>query len=179
MLDIKSKSLIPSRNKDEKKLEKIDEDIEILKKREEQYRAFRQISNYFSELIKNEEIYYLREAPIEEHFFDFFNEIIKKIKVENLHKIASKILSAKEEKLNIPEFFNKKITKNIFQEIKRIKNALELKNNISFKELTTGYMDVMDIVISFLSILELYKNEEIDIEQFELFGEIIIRKTAA
>ena len=40
-------------------------------------------------------------------------------------------------------------------------------------------MDVMDIVISFLSILELYKNEEIDIEQFELFGEIIIRKTAA
>ena len=40
----------------------------------------------------------------------------------------------------------------------------------------SGYLDVMDIVISFLSILELYKNEIIDIEQFEVFGDILIKK---
>lgn len=180
MLDMKSKSLIPSRNEEAKKSdENTNEDIEILKQREKHYRAFQEVSNYFSELIENEEIYYIREAPVEEHFFDFFNEIIKKIKVQDLHRIASRILSTKEERLNIPEFYNKKITRNIFQEIKRIKGVLESKDNISFKELTSGYGDMMDIVISFLSILELYKSEEIDIVQFETFGEIIIKKMAA
>ena len=96
-----------------------------------------------------------------------------------MRAIASKLLSVKPEKFNIAEFYNKKITKNIFQEISRIKNVLQSKDNISFKELTNEYSDLIDIVISFLSILELYKNEDIDIEQFEIFGEIIIRKIAA
>jgi len=177
MLDIKSKSLIPSRN-DNNVQEDSDDSLKILKLRDEEYRTFRKISMYFSELIENEEVYFIREAAVEEQFLDFFNEVFKKIKAEDLQNIASRLLSVKQEKFNIAEFYNKKITRNIFQEINRIKTVLKSKDNISFKELTSDYKDLIDIVISFLSILELYKNEDIDIEQFEIFGEIIIKKIA-
>ena len=178
MLNLKSKSLIPSRNDNDMQEEK-DNNLDILKLREDEYKAFREISGYFSELIENEEVYFLREAPVEEEFFDFFNEVLKKIKAKDLQCIASRLLTSKQEKFNVAEFYNKKITKNIFQEINRIKTVLQSKDNISFKELTVDYKDLIDIVVSFLSILELYKNETIDIEQFEIFGEIIIKKIAA
>lgn len=177
MLDLKSKSLIPSRSEAPEAEET--EATAILKRRENEYRQFRRISEYFSELIENEEIYFLREAPVEDQLFDVLDEMFKDIEIKDLHNIALKLLFAKEEKFNLTEFYNKKRIKNIFQEIRRIKNILNSKNNISFKELTSDYVELIDIVISFLSILELYKNEAIDIEQFEIFGEIIIKRISA
>jgi len=178
MLEFKAKSLIPSRNNENSESEE-EESPEILKQRENEYRIFREISDYFSELIENESIYLVREAPLEEQFLDFFPEIFKNIKIIDIYNLASKLLLTKEEKISIASFYKEKITKTIFQEIDRINVILSKRKNISFKELTGSYNDLIDIVICFLSILELYKNEVIDIEQFELFGEIIIKNMAA
>ena len=178
MLDLKSKSLIPSRN--EKPILADEPDTTaILKKREAEYRAFRKTSEYFSKLIQSEETYFLREAQVEEQLFDILNEIFKKIKIKDLHDAALRFLSVKQEKFNYTEFYGKKSVKNIFQEIKRIKSILNSKDNVSFKEITRDYIEMIDIVVAFLSILELYKSEAIDIEQFEIFGEIIIKKISA
>ncbi|MCE5330411.1 segregation/condensation protein A [bacterium] len=175
LVEIKAKSLIPSKNDpDDNSEENID--LEILKAREQEYTAFREISDYFSELIEKESIYYTREAPLEEQFFGFFPEIFKNIKITDLCNLASGLLISKEEKMSITSFYKEKIAKTIFQEIDRIKDILNKKQNITFKELTGSYSDLIDIVICFLSILELYKNEIIEIEQFELFGEILIKK---
>ncbi|MHB1346221.1 MAG: segregation and condensation protein A [Candidatus Humimicrobiaceae bacterium] len=178
MLELKAKSLIPSRNTEEDDAEN-EISLEVLKQRENEYKSFREISDYFSELIENESIYLVREAPLEEQFFGFFPEIFKNIKLIDIYNLASKLLLTKEEKISISAFYKEKITKTIFQEIDRIKVILAKRNDISFKELTGSYSSLVDIVICFLSILELYKNEIIDIEQFELFGEIIIKSMAA
>ena len=57
----------------------------------------------------------------------------------------------------------------------RIKDILKSREDITFKEISSTYEKVMDRIISFLSILELYKNEEIEIIQFESFGNIVIK----
>lgn len=178
LLELKAKSLIPSRNNEKQESEN-EESLEILKQREYEYRIFREISDYFSELIENESIYLVREAPLEEQFFDFFPEIFKNIKIIDIYNLASKLLITKEEKISLAAFYKEKITKTIFQEIDRINVILSKRKDITFKELTGSYNNLIDIVICFLSILELYKNEVIDIEQFELFGEIIIKNMAA
>ena len=178
LLEIKAKSLIPSRNSENLDPEN-EVSLEILKQREHEYKAFRELSDYFSELIENESIYLVREAPLEEQFFGFFPDIFKNIKLIDIYNLASKLLITKEEKISITAFYREKITKTIFQEIDRIKVILTKRNDISFKELTGSYSNLIDIVVCFLSILELYKNEIIDIEQFELFGEIIIKNMAA
>jgi segregation and condensation protein A len=178
LLELKAKSLIPSRNNESQESED-EESLEILKQREQEYRIYREISDYFSELIENESIYLVREAPLEEQFFDFFPEIFKNIKLIDIYNLASKLLLTKEEKISLTAFYKEKITKTIFQEIDRINIILSKRRDITFKELTGSYNSLIDIVICFLSILELYKNEIIDIEQFELFGEIIIKNMAS
>lgn len=178
LLELKAKSLIPSRNSENQDPEN-EVSLEMLKHRENEYKAFREVSDYFSELIENESIYLVREAPLEEQFFGFFPDIFKNIKLIDIYNLASKLLITKEEKISITAFYREKITKTIFQEIDRIKVILAKRNDISFKELTGSYSNLIDIVVCFLSILELYKNEIIDIEQFELFGEIIIKNMAA
>jgi segregation and condensation protein A len=178
LLELKAKSLIPSRNSENTDPEN-EVNLEVLARREHEYKFFREISDYFSELIENESIYLVREAPLEEQFFGFFPEIFKNIKLIDIYNLASKLLITKEEKVSIASFYREKITKTIFQEIDRIKIILAKRDDISFKELTGSYSNLIDIVICFLSILELYKNEIIDIEQFELFGEIIIKNIAA
>lgn len=176
LLELKAKALIPSRNTETEVEENTD--LEVLRKREQEYKIFREISNCFSAFIERESEYFVREAPLEEQFLSFMPEIFKQIKITDLHNIASKLLISKEEKISIASFYREKITKTIFQEINRIKEVLGKHDNVTFRELTNTYTCLIDIFICFLSILELYKNEFIDIEQFELFGEILIKKTA-
>jgi len=63
----------------------------------------------------------------------------------------------------------------IIDEMDRIKRELLSKIEVSFMQLSESYSELIDKIICFLSILELYKNELIDIIQFENFGNIIIK----
>jgi len=177
LLELKAKALIPSRNAEDEIEENTD--LESLRKREQEYKIFKALSSNLSALIDGETIYFIREAPLEEQFLSFMPEIFKKIKISDLHNIASSLLISKEEKVSMTSFYREKITRTIFQEIDRIKELLGRYKNVTFRELTNNYTELADIFICFLSILELYKNEFIDIEQFELFGEILIKKAAS
>ena len=90
--------------------------------------------------------------------------------------IASKLIKYSEERLDLESFYNQRSGINIFGEMKRIKKLLSLKDNVTFKEITSKYEKIIDKIVSFLSLLELYKKNEIDIIQFENFGSIIIKR---
>jgi len=175
MLEIKSRSLIPSKRKiDDEKEDELG--IEILRRREEEYVIFKKISNYFKSLYEKESLYYIREAPIEEKFLNLFPDFMKNISIEELSLIASKLLKYKEERLNLSDIYNHRVSINIFKEMRRIREILDSRDDITFKELTLKYDKVIDKIISFLSILELYKKEIIHIVQFENFGNIVIKR---
>ena len=178
LLEIKAKSLIPSKNLKENETQE-SVDLEVLRQREEQYRFFKEVSQFVEENIEKEMIYLVREAPLEEEFTGFLPELLKDINTDMLFKAASRLLITREEKITLKDIFKEKFKKTIFEEIDRIKKILGQKDDTTFKELTNQYLTLTDIVLCFLSILELYKNNFIDIEQFEIFGEIIIKRKAA
>jgi len=175
LIEIKSRSLIPSKSKIS---EEVDEDlnINILKRREEEYKVFKKISNYFSSLFEKESLFYIREAPIEKDFLKVFPDFLKDVKPDELAALAAKILSRRKETLDLETMYKQVASINIFDEMERITILLSKRKDISFKELTSKYDKVIDKIISFLSILELYKNEMIEIVQFDNFGKIIIKK---
>lgn len=175
LIEIKSRSLIPSKSKIS---EEVDEDlnINILKRREEEYKVFRKISNYFSSLFEKESLFYIREAPIEKEFLKVFPDFLKDVKSEELAVLAAKLLSRRKETLDLETIYKQVASINIFDEMDRITTLLSKRADISFEELTSKYDKVIDKIISFLSILELYKNEMIEIVQFDNFGKIIIKK---
>ena len=175
LLEIKSRSLLPSKNEAVAEQENI-LNIEILKKREEEYRIFKKISNYLRSIYEKESLYFIREAPIEKEFLNLLPDFTGDINIEELSLIASKLIKYSEERLDLESIYNQRSGINIFEEMKRIKNLLSLKDNITFKEITLKYERIIDKIVSFLSLLELYKKNEIDIIQFENFGSIIIKR---
>lgn len=175
LLEIKSRSLLPSKNEAAAEEENI-LNSEILKKREEEYRIFKKISNYLRSIYEKESLYFIREAPIEKEFLSLLPDFTNDINVEELSLIASKLIKYSEERLDLESFYNQRSGINIFGEMKRIKKLLSLKDNVTFKEITSKYEKIIDKIVSFLSLLELYKKNEIDIIQFENFGSIIIKR---
>jgi len=175
LVEIKSRSLIPSKSNSTGEEDNLP-NVEFLKRREEEYRTFKKISNYFSSLYERESFYFIREAPIEKEFLKLLPDFTRDINVKELSSIASKLIKYNEEKLNLSNIYNHRISLNIFEEMKRIRKILYSKDSITFKELTSKYDEIIDKIICFLSILELYKKDVIDIIQFENFGNIIIKR---
>lgn len=175
LLEIKSKSIIPSRNvKKDKEEDVLDENI--LRRREKEYKIYRRVSNYFEKLYDTEQLYFLREAPVEENFLNLFPDFLKDISLKDISILASKLLKHEEDQIKIDYIYNNSCTKTIFDEMRRIKEILSYRDSITFKELTNDYDKIIDKIICFLSILELYKSEIIDIMQFESFGNIVIKR---
>jgi segregation and condensation protein A len=175
LTEVKSRSLIPSKRKSIGEEEGLAKD-DILKSREEEYKIFKKISNYFSSLYEKEYLYYVREAPLEEDFLNLLPDFTDDININNIFLTASKLIKYSEKKMNIQDYFNHITNINIFDEMERIKDILYEKEDVTFKEISSGYKKVIEKIISFLSILELYKKGIIDIIQFESFGSILIRR---
>ena len=173
LLEVKSRSLLPSKKEPEEGEGELD--INILRRREEEYRIYKKVSNYISSKILEESLFYIREAPMEKEFLETLPDFTKKIELGQLWATACRLLTKKELELDLDDIYNHRATINIFEEMGRIKDILKSREDITFREISSTYEKVMDRIISFLSILELYKNEEIEIIQFESFGNIVIK----
>ncbi len=176
LLEIKSNSIIPSQNRD-----KDDEDIaivdrEVLLEREKQFKTFGKVSRYLAKLKESEAFYYVREAPIEKEFIELLPDFLKNLKLEDLNYLASVLLKKEDFLIDLSQIYLDDATITIVDEMRRIHELVSEKGEVSFKSVTSRYSLLVDKIICFLSILELYKSEFIDLIQFESFGDIVIKK---
>jgi len=176
LLEIKANSIIPSQNKilpdEEESL-----DGEILQYREQQYMIYKKISHYIAKLKELEALYFIRESPVEVQFIAMLPDFLKNLNIENINNLASVLLMKRDFHIDFSEIYLEDSTTTIIDEMKRIQVLIVEKKEVTFAEIAEKYTFLIDKIICFLSILELYKNEFIDIIQFENFGNIIIKKT--
>jgi segregation and condensation protein A len=176
LLEIKSNSIIPSQNRDKDDEEITTVDREVLLERERQFITFGKISRYLAKLKESEAFYYIREAPIEKEFIELIPDFLKNLKLENLNYLASVLLKKEDFLIDLSQIYLDDSTITIVDEMKRIHELVSAKGEVTFKSLTNRYSLLVDKIICFLSILELYKSESIDLIQFESFGDIVIKK---
>jgi len=173
LLEIKSSSIIPSQSKKEEEIEIGDDSL--LKIREKEYRIYQKTANYIEKLIDEEKFYFVREAPLEKEFLNVLPDFLDKLNIELINYIASTLLKKNDFIIDLSTIYLDNASISIIDEMDRIKKALLSKKEVSFMQLSESYSELIDKIICFLSILELYKNELIDIIQFENFGNIIIK----
>jgi segregation and condensation protein A len=176
LLEIKSDSIIPSHNRDRDDKDFDIVDREVLLERQRQFKTFGKISGYLAKLKESETFYYVREAPIEKEFIELLPDILKNLKLENLNNLASVLLKKEDFLIDLSRVYLDDSTITIVDEMKRIHELVLEEGEVSFKSVTKRYNLLVDKIICFLSILELYKNESIDLIQFENFGDIVIKK---
>ena len=173
LLEIKSSSIIPSQSKKEEEIEIGDDSL--LKVREQEYRIYQKTANYVEKLIDEEKFYFVREAPLEKEFLNVLPDFLDKLNIELINYIASTLLKRNDFIIDLSTVYLDNASITIIDEMDRIKKELLSKKEVSFMQLSESYSELIDKIICFLSILELYKNELIDIIQFENFGNIIIK----
>ena len=174
LLEIKSSSIIPSQSKKEEEIEIGDDSL--LKIREQEYRIYQKAANYVEKLIDEEKFYFVREAPLEKEFLNVLPDFLDKLNMDLINYIASTLLKKNDFIIDLSTVYLDNASISIIDEMDRIKKELLSKKEVSFIQLSESYSELIDKIICFLSILELYKNELIDIIQFENFGNIIIKK---
>ena len=171
LIHIKSKALINIKDEENDEYEINSE--EELKQRLLEYEQIKNITNTFKNLEDNRgKVYTKIPTNLNEYKKDI--PLDTNIKLDDLIKAFEDFLNR--EKLKKP--INTKITKkelSVNDRIKSIRTLLDKKTKIKFIDLFDNYTKPY-IVVTFLSILEMTKNEEIKINQENNFGEIILEK---
>ncbi len=163
---IKSKTLLPQ-------LELTDEeqeDIEDLEKRLKEYQAFKQITQGLKELHDSELQGFSRKTKVapDISIFDPPNvsqKLLFKIFKESLEKMP------KEEKLKKAVVRDKVSMEDKIRELKKL---LTLSKSVKFGEYLKKAKTKVDIIVSFLAILELLKLRVLEVKQDESFSEILL-----
>lgn len=173
LMELKSRSLLPLENQvDHEEEEPLSPEELFLRMVE--YRKFRKAVRYLEQHAEQEKCFG-RQAELEERFVKIRPDFLASVRKEDLALI---LLSLEGRRVGetLPMIYLTPLFKNMEEEIFRIKEELKERLNLSFRELTQNYSDKMDIIVTFLAILELYKRGDILIDQIGTFGDIIISR---
>ncbi len=171
LMEMKSAMLLPKPEIEDDEYE--DNPREQLIKKLIDYKRYKEITNDFKLLEEERKLFYTKPSSNLEIYKKEEQEFnIGNISLDDLVSAFNKFLQRKE--LDKP--LNTKITKKEYSVQKRsieIKNILKEKKKIEFEELfeemNKGY-----IVVTFLSILDLAKNDELEIKQEDNFDKIYL-----
>ena len=170
LIEIKAKSLLPKSEDDSE--DELESSKENLINRLLEYEKYKNLTESFKELEDERSQIYTR-VPDSLNQFKSDEDIDYGIDLNDLVNAMTNFLQNKE----LAKPLNTKITNkeySIVRRSKEIKNILKVKKKVKFTEL----FDVFNkeyIVITFLSILTMSKNKEIELEQENNFKEIIVK----
>ena len=171
LMEIKSKSLLPSNDEEE------NEDEEVVSKenlinRLLEYEKYKNMISTFKDMEENRQSIYIK-AP--ERISNYVDNLIMNntdTSIDDLVEAFKKFIERKDkEKPITTKITNKEYS--IKERKKNIRNILKTKKKVLFTELFEE-RNVSYIVVTFLSILEMAKEKEITIKQDDNFKDITI-----
>lgn len=173
LIEMKSRYLLPKPPKEDTD-EYEENPEEELKKRLLEYQKYKSSVSSFKELEQNRSNYYTKTPEKREVYTNEKLENTENLTAYDLLNALSKLLERKE----YSKPLNTKITKkelSVSDRVAKIRNILKKEKRVEFlslfEELTRPY-----IVVTFLGILEMAKDNEIILKQDTNFGTIILER---
>lgn len=164
---IKSRSLLPS-------LELNQEEEQSLEELEKRLVEFKKLRARAEDLKKIERSVYMvsRESL---HIFEPVFYPPPKLTPEKLHNAFSAFLAALPKINKLTQEKLKRVI-SLQEKIAQVQAFLTGSFEKAFSELVSGSKEKIEVIVSFLAILELARQKFVDIDQYELFSDIKIRK---
>jgi len=179
LLEIKSKLLLPSLKAEED--EETDPREELVKRLLE-YKRFKEISEVLKNRFLSEGNLIFKETDEEiKNLMGLKSidteEILSGVSMDTLYRIFEDVLNRKELKVDkIRSSFGsiKRDSFTIEEKIQAIQNMLHKKRKFEFKEIFQDDTEKMEVVVTFLALLELIKQKEVKVNQDKTFDKIFI-----
>jgi segregation and condensation protein A len=177
LLDLKVAGLLPQG-------ELVDaEDVALLEARDLlfarllQYRAFKEVSAWFSGRLETEASRHVRSVRLEEKYRKQTPELVWTLSLDDFAALATLAMTPRElptvglDHLHSPLVSIREQAAHVVAELRR-------GDPLTFRQLIAG-VDVRGVVVArFLAILELYRGDFIAFDQLEPLGELTVRWTA-
>ena len=165
---IKSKAILPMLELEKEE----EEDIEELKARLKEYQRFKNISKQIKGLENRSEMFFSRRSYSGIQVIFCPPEDIKCSDLQlSMESILDKLPQAEDAKKAV--VIN---NINIKDRIDYIKKNLLERIEITFEDVTAQSNDKVEIIVTFLAVLELVRKSIVFVEQEDMFGEIRIKK---
>ena len=171
LLDLKIAGLLP-------KGEVVDaEDVALLEARDLlfakllQYRAFKEISSWFSTAISLESNRVARDVRIEERFRNQRPELVWSLSLDEFAKLAQETLTPREiPSVGLTHLHAPRVS--IREQAAEVVSMLRKATSLTFSELIGSVKDRAVVVARFLAVLELYRLAAISFEQDSPLGDL-------
>jgi len=165
---IKSKAILPMLELEKEE----EEDIEELKARLKEYQKFKEISKEIIKLESGNKMFFSRQSysGVKTVFCPPEN-----ISISDLKNIFDGIINRMPKFESLPRETIKEII-SMKDKIEDLKRSLSQRMKMTFKDATVNAKTKVEIIVTFLAMLELVRKNVIVTEQVDMFGEIKIKK---
>ena len=173
LIEMKSRKLLPNK-KDEEEKEEDENPEEELKRRLIEYKKYKESTEVFRNLEENRANYYTKAPESLKQYSSEKLENDGSVGIFDLLDAFQKLLERQE--YNKPK--NTKITRkelSVKERVAKIRDILKVHKKINFIELFDNFSEPY-VVVTFLSVLEMAKNREINIKQDNNFSDIYLER---
>lgn len=175
LLEIKSKMLLPKPEKINKQADSLEvEDPRAqLVQRLLEYKKFKELAFELKQREKKQEGIYYRKHYLEE-YYDLKNYPIKDLSVNDLINSLEKVLSKELEKKSYHKVAKERIS--IKDKMVQLYKKLIIVKKLVFNKLFSQTASKLEVIVTFLAVLELAKLRKVIIVQKKIFDNIFIYK---
>ncbi|MBU3142172.1 segregation/condensation protein A [Clostridium sp. CF012] len=180
LIQIKSKRLLPKNKEENSKEEEIDVEAELLSKLIE-YRKYKGIAENLKRLEQGAGIMFSKKPEIIEEDNKNIKEIdfLKNVTMLDLYNLYNNLMQQYINKMNVDNIINKKILVDEYKiedKMEELKEALDLFGKVYFSKLIIGYSSKIEVIVTFLALLELIKIRSVRVIQESTFKDIYLER---
>lgn len=171
LIEIKAAALLPSvKTYDEAETISPREARDILIARLIEYKKFKNSAMALAAMAEGKSRSYPREAELEERFVKLRPDFLVNATVEDLSKLLIGLLAKKQILVDSPHITPIEVS--LEEKIGVVLAKLKSARKETFRALTSDCSNKIEVIVTFLALLELYKAGLISFNQAETFGEI-------
>ncbi len=177
LVELKTRRLLPGSNDMDLDEEfALWEERDLLLARLIECKTFKDVARIFNDLADEADRSFARNVGPDERFAGLMPDLLEGTSVRRLQSAAIRALTPKPEPI-VDLYHVNPVRFTVAEAVARLVEQLPGLGRTSFRQLTAGFGERLEVIMQFLAVLELYKQGYVELDQVERFGDIEVTWT--
>ena len=177
LIELKTRRLLPGREAVD-----LDEELALWEERDLllarllECKTFKDVAKILATFVDDADRVYARTSGTDERFEDVMPDLLEGMTLEKLQTGFIRAITPRpRDEVNL--FHVSPIRFTVAEAVEELMDELPRMGNSSFRAITQGLVERLEVVVRFLALLEMYKQGWIEIDQADRFGDITVQWT--